>query len=101
MDRKRERTLIVFIILCTVALISAILITGFLLRRSAAGKEETAWVLRSYGNGVALYKGNELTAVYGDIVLDDLPPEDVALLKAGISFSTKEEAERAAEDYDG
>ena len=101
MEQKKQRTLILLTVCCAVLLIVAILFVGFFLQQTAQTEDETAWVLRSYGNGVALYKGRELSAVYGDIVLDNLPAEDVALLKKGLSFSTKEEAERALEDYDG
>lgn len=101
LEKKKQNLLIFLVIFCAVLLIAAILTVGFLSGQSDPTDGETAWVLRSYGNGVALYRGKELSAVYGNIVLDDLPAEDVALLDKGISFSTKEEAERALEDYDG
>ena len=47
------------------------------------------------------YNGKEIAAVYGDIVLDNLPPEDIKILENGIAFPTREEAEKAVEDYDG
>ena len=101
MEQKKERTRIAILLVCTAALVALILFVGFSLSRAIRQNEETAWVLRSYGNGVALYNGKDLSAVYGNIVLDDLPPEDVALLNSGISFASREEAERAMEDYDG
>ena len=43
----------------------------------------------------------EVVEVFGDIVLDTLPNEDLKHLKSGIPFLTKDEALLAIEDYDG
>ena len=103
MDKKQERVAILLTVFSTLAIMAGILLMGRAFREASRrnSADETVWVLRSYGNGVALYRDKELSAVYGDVVLDDLPPEDVALLESGISFSTREEAEQAMEDYDG
>ena len=63
--------------------------------------EPTGWVLKAYGNSVALYNGDEIKAIYGEVELDTLPPEDVRMLESGIAFPTRAEAETAIEDYDG
>ena len=63
--------------------------------------EPSSWVLKAYGNSVALYNGDKIATVYGDIVLDNLPADDIKILESGIAFPTREEAEQAIEDYDG
>ncbi len=99
MDKKKERFLSIIMLVITFAL-SAIIITGSLVAESQVAEEEN-WVLRSYGNNVALYNGEELTEVFGAISLDTLPNSDKKLLDNGIVFQTKQEALSAIEDYDG
>ena len=59
------------------------------------------WILQSYDNTVVLLNNGEVVEVFGDISLDNLPPEDLKHLEKGIEFLTKEEALLAIEDYDG
>ena len=91
-----------FIIALIVVLLSvlAIIITGGFVIKNQIDEPEQ-WVLHSYGNNVALYKGDEIVEVYGSIALDILPEEDKRMLDNGIAFNTKEEALSAMEDYDG
>lgn len=99
MDKTKQRNIIITVIVLTAAAVIILLTAGFAARDR--DYEPSSWVLKSYGNSVALYNGEELTAVYGDIVLDNLPPEDIKILENGIAFPTREEAEQAIEDYDG
>ena len=99
MNRTQQRNIIITAIVLTTAAVIILITAGFAARDR--DYEPSSWVLKSYGNSVALYNGEELTAVYGDIVLDNLPPEDIKILENGIAFPTREEAEQAVEDYDG
>lgn len=99
MSRTQQRNIIITAIVLTAAAVIIILTAGFAARNR--DYEPSSWVLKAYGNSVALYNGKDLAAVYGDIVLDDLPPEDIKILENGIAFPTREEAEKAIEDYDG
>lgn len=99
MDRIKQRNIIIIAIVLTIAAVTVLVAAGF-----AAGNKEyepSGWVIKSYGNSVALYNGDELIEVYGGIVLDTLPQEDIDLLESGIAFPTREEAQQAMEDYDG
>lgn len=59
------------------------------------------WVLRSYQDTVVLMNNGEVVQVFGDIMVDSLPKEDIRHLENGIPFLTKDEALMAVEDYDG
>ena len=59
------------------------------------------WVLRSYQDTVVLMNNGEVVQVFGDIMVDSLPKEDIKHLENGIPFLTKDEALMAVEDYDG
>ncbi len=99
MEKSSSRILIITIIVVSVA-ISLILVTfGYAVGERSLKSEP--WVLHSYGNNVALYKGDNVIEVYGSIMLDTLPEEDKKQLDNGISFLTKEEARTAIEDFDG
>jgi len=65
------------------------------------GNTKDNWILRSYENTVVLMNNGEVVEVFGDIVLDTLPSEDLKHLENGIPFLTKDEALMAIEDYDG
>jgi len=99
MERKNKIALSVIIIVIAISL-TAIIISLTLMFKT---KEEnpTKWVLHSYGNNVALYNGEDIIEVYGQIALDTLPIADKQRLDNGIVFQTKEEARNAIEDYDG
>ena len=99
MDRTKQRNIIITAIVLTAAAVIILITAGFAAKNR--DYEPSSWILKTYGNSVALYNGEKLSAVYGDIVLDNLPPEDVKILENGIAFPTREEAEQAVEDYDG
>ena len=99
MTKFKEKNIIIYILIFTLCLSAVILSLGFVFGGRAQSGEE--WNLRSYGNSVALYNGNEIVEVYSTISVEDLPEEDKKLLKNGIAFPTKEEAKLAIEDYDG
>lgn len=99
MENKKSRNLIAASIAITAAAVIVLLVAGF--AAADPDYEPTGWVLKAYGNSVALYNGDEIKAIYGEVELDTLPPEDVRMLESGIAFPTRAEAETAIEDYDG
>lgn len=99
MEKGNSRLLIITILVISIA-VSLILATfGYAIGERNVTNQH--WVLRSYGNNVALYNGDDVIEVYGSIMLDTLPEEDKRQLDNGISFFTKEEARTAIEDFDG
>lgn len=99
MDSKKTKKLMIISVVITAAVVIILTAAGF--AASNADYRPASWVIRSYKNNVALYCGDELKTIYGEININDLPPDDVRLLESGIAFPTKEEAEQALEDYDG
>lgn len=99
MEALKKKNTIIIALVVTAAVVIVLIVAGF----SAKDKdyEPSSWVLKSYGNSVALYNGNNIDTVFGEIVLDTLPEEDIRLLDNGIAFPTKKEAMQAVEDYDG
>lgn len=99
MEKRREKNFAIIAVAVTLAVVVILVVTGF-----AAGNREykpSNWVIKTYGNNVALFNGDKVDTVYGEIVLENLPEEDIKMLEAGIAFPTKDEAEQAIEDYDG
>lgn len=99
MDRSKQRNIIITVIVLTSAAVIILITAGFAAKNR--DYEPGGWILKAYGNNVALYNGDEVATVYGEIVLDNLPPDDKKILESGIAFPTREEAEQAIEDYDG
>ena len=99
MDKIKQRNIIITVIVLTAAAVIILITAGFAAKNQ--DYEPSSWVLKAYGNSVALYNGYKIATVYGDIVLDNLPPDDIKILESGIAFPTREEAEQAIEDYDG
>lgn len=99
MERVNFKKLGILAILITLCLCVIIVTLSFVIK--AAIPEKELWVLHSYGNNVALYNGEEVVEVYGEILLDTLPEADKRQLDNGIAFQTKAEAVLAIEDYDG
>ena len=98
MEKSKERNIIIAAIVITLAALIIITVVGL-----AAGNkdyEPSGWVLKAYGNTVALYNHGEIDTVFGEIVIDDLPPDDVSILENGLAFPTREEAVKAIEDYE-
>lgn len=92
--------LIIIIFVLIIAIISLICALFSILNKPEP-REVTRWVLHSYGNNIALYKGDDIIEVFGAVALDTLPREDRQRLDNGIVFNTREEALSAIEDYDG
>ncbi len=99
METKTKRAILIAVVTLTVALV--ILLVSMGLMKNRKQPNTSGWVLRVADGNVALYNNGTVEKVYDEIVLDNLPPDDISMLESGISFSTKEEAERAIEDYDG
>ncbi len=97
MEIKRRNISIIAIVL-SVCLSVLIITASFAVK---AGKEaDNDCYLGLYENNVALYLGGKVYEVYPDIIVDNLPKQDIDQLKKGIAFSTAEEAQNAIEDYD-
>ena len=96
---NKKRTVGIIIIVVTIGIVAMIFTLSAILKTEKENPED--WVLHSYGNNVALYRGEEIIEVYGSIMLDTLPEEDKKMLDNGIRFTTKDEAVTAIEDYDG
>ena len=92
--------LIIIISVLIIAIISLVY-TLFSILNKPEPRDVTRWVLHSYGNNIALYKGDDIIEVFGAVALDTLPHEDRQRLDNGIVFNTREEALSAIEDYDG
>ena len=59
------------------------------------------YILKEYNNTIAIFKDNEkIPALILDVVLSELPPRDITLLKEGIPAKTLEQALAMAEDYE-
>ena len=99
MEKNKGVTLAIAAIVISVSIAVIIITGGIAIRESPA--ENAEWVIRSYGNNVALYSGKQVIEVFGAISLDTLPESDKRLLDNGIIFPTREEALSALEDYDG
>lgn len=99
MEKIKKIRMILLIVVFTISLVSIILTCGYVAKSQSRQTDE--WIIRSYGNNVALYKGEEIIEVYGAISLDTLPNGDKKILDNGIVFKTKTEALNALEDYDG
>ena len=57
--------------------------------------------LQCKNDTVMLYLGDDIIAVYDNIITDNLPVSDRQALQSGIEFKSLEDAQRAIEDYDG
>ena len=99
MEKVNKKVILISVIIIAAALLIVSVTLG--VSMSVKHKKNDDWVLHSYGNSVALYKGNEVYEVYSSIVLDTLPETDQKLFNNGILFMTREEAVSAIEDYDG
>ncbi len=96
---KNQKNILIIAVVLTAAAVIILTVAGF--AASDTEYEPSGWVLKAYGNSVALYNNGKIQTVYGEIVLDDLPEDDIKMLQSGIAFPTRDEAQRALEDYDG
>ena len=69
MENKKSRNLIAAAIAITAAAVIVLLVAGF--AAAETDYEPTGWVLKAYGNSVALYNGDEIKAIYGEVELDN------------------------------
>lgn len=99
MEIRNNKTLTAVIITVTVAAVIIIMTLGIAAKDT--DYEPSGWVLRSHEGTVVLFYNDEINTVFGEIVIDNLPPDDVKMLENGIVFPSKEEALSAIEDYDG
>lgn len=99
METKLQKDIVMIALIVTAALVTILVAVGII--NGGKQAESPVFKLAAHEGNVVLYHNGEIDTVYGEIVLDDLPAEDVRMLESGIAFSTREEAERAAEDYDG
>lgn len=97
METKKRNILITAAVL-TAAAVIILMVIG--LAAENRNYEPSGWVLKSYGNSVALYNDGKINTVFGEISLDELPEEDVRILQNGIAFPTRDEAVQAIEDYE-
>ena len=58
-------------------------------------------ILKEDGGQVKLFRNGNVVAIYDDIVIDILPPNDREALKKGIEIKNEEELLSIIEDYDG
>ncbi len=99
MEIKNRKNIIIITVCISISVAIILIVIGLASRDK--NYKPSSWVLKSYGNNVALYNGENLETVYGGITLDNLPSEDVDILESGIAFPSRKEAEQAIEDYDG
>lgn len=97
MDRNRDVKLFLVIVMSTVVLLLAIM----LIIPQYETENEKKYRLQSTDGVIAMYFGDDIVSEYGDIILDNLPFGDREALERGIEFDSKEDAERAVEDFDG
>lgn len=102
---NQKKILIASLIITTIA-ITILLTAGFVgAKRDTEKTPETnsaaasEWTIKIFGESLALYENGKVDTVYGEIVLDNLPAADKEQLSSGRSFASREEAERALEDY--
>lgn len=98
METKKRRNILITAAVLTAAAVIILIVIG--LAAENRNYEPSGWVLKAYGNSVALYNGGKVNAVFGEISLDELPDEDKRILENGIAFPTREEAVQAVEDYE-
>ncbi len=98
MTAEKRRGIMIAVSVITAAIVIILTVIGIVAENSAY--EPSSWVLKAYGNNVALYNDGRVITVYGEISLEALPEEDARLLRCGIAFPTRAEATQAIEDYE-
>lgn len=98
METRKRRNFLITAAVLTAAAVIILIVIG--LAAENRNYEPSGWVLKAYGNSVALYNDGNVNAVFGGISLDELPDEDKRILENGIAFPTREEAVQAVEDYE-
>ena len=98
MKKNKKRNILIAAAVLTAAAVIILIVIG--LAAENRNYEPAGWVLKAYGNSIALYNGGKVNAVFGEISLEELPEEDKRILENGIAFPTREEAVQAIEDYE-
>ncbi len=98
MEKNKKRNILIAAAVLTAAAVIILIVIG--LAAENRNYEPAGWVLKAYGNSIALYNGGKVNAVFGEISLEELPEEDKRILENGIAFPTREEAVQAIEDYE-
>lgn len=98
METKKRRNILITAAVLTAAAVIILIVIGLVAENR--NYEPSGWVLKAYGNSVALYNDGKVNAVFGEISLEELPEEDKRILENGIAFPTREEAVQAIEDYE-
>ncbi len=98
MENKMRRNILIAAAVLTAAAVIILTVIG--LAAENRDYEPASWVLKAYGNSVALYNDGKISDVFGEISLNELPEEDVRILQNGIAFPTRDEAVQAIEDYE-
>lgn len=96
---KLYKILTTAVIALTAVACALLVLSGIYAEKSNA--ESDKYFLRAHENTVALFKENEIIKVYDGIILNTLPESDIYTLKNGIEYENIEDADLAAEDYDG
>ncbi len=98
MEKNKKRNILIAAAVLTAAAVIILIVIG--LAAENRNYEPAGWVLKAYGNSIALYNGGKVNTVFGEISLEELPEEDKRILENGIAFPTREEAVQAIEDYE-
>lgn len=96
---KLYKILTTAVIALTAVACALLILSGMYAEKSNAEGEK--YLLKAHENTVALFKENKIIKVYDEIVLSTLPESDIYTLKNGIVYEKIEDADLAAEDYDG
>ena len=74
MENKMRRNILIAAAVLTAAAVIILTVIG--LAAENRDYEPASWVLKAYGNSVALYNDGKISDVFGEISLNELPEED-------------------------
>ncbi len=98
---QKKYTILSLIVAAAIVFILAVILLTRSLSPAPASSAPEGYLLKAYGNAVALYENGELVEVYRDVVLSNLPLTDRTLLNEGIQADSMEQINQLLEDYDG
>lgn len=97
---KYKKRLFITVIIATIAsLITMILVFSFN-DFSASGEENRQYVLKSHGDYLALYYGDDIVEVYDNIVISSLPVFDREQFLSGVKINNIEDINEILEDFE-
>ncbi len=70
-------------------------------RRDEIIRSSLPFILKEYGEHIAVFQGDERIEVFYDVIYDSLPEYDRNALKRGITFDSMSQVYSAIEDFDG